>query len=278
MAEHSGTAPPIRHARLRSGLSLRELARRIDVSAGTLSAIETGKTPITLDRLHQIAAVLEISVVDLLAADNPVAQPHRSARSGGDWRHFGPLDVDPVLSAAITTFMASGYHGATMRVVAANAEMSVPGVYHHYPSKQRLIVAVLDLAMTELHWRVPAARADGSTPSTRYANMVEALALFHAHRRELAFLGTSEMRSLEEPDRSRIVALRDGIQYLMDDEIAAGITAGEFRTGHPRQAARAVTTMCTSLPQWFRPGGPTSPDEIARQYAQFALTMMRQPD
>jgi AcrR family transcriptional regulator/DNA-binding XRE family transcriptional regulator len=272
----------VRNARKRSGISLRELARRIDVSPGTMSAIETGKTALTVHRLHRIADALDVSAVDILTETIPESDALPGLVPGPDatgssaqWREFEPLNLDPVLEAAIETFVGTGYHGATMRLVASNARMSVPGVYHHYPSKQHLIVAILDLAMAELHWRVPAARAEGRTPAERFANMVEALALFHTHRRNLAFIGASEMRSLAAPNDARIARQRNQVQYMLDDEVEKALREGDFTTSHPHDAARAVSTMCTSLPQWFRPGGTTSPEQIAAEYAQFALDMMR---
>jgi hypothetical protein len=33
--------------------------------------------------------------------------------------------------------------------------------------------------------------------------------------------------------------------------------------------------MCTALPTWFSPGGPLTPEQIARQYVDFALDVMR---
>ncbi|MEU2031090.1 TetR family transcriptional regulator [Nocardia amamiensis] len=280
-AGDTGAGHLVRRARTAAGVSLRELARKIDVSAGTLSAIENGKTPLTVDRLDRIAAELGVSTVDILsarltaAADATDLSPARSAGDGQTWRSFEPLVFDPVLGAAIAAFMQTGYHGATMRSIAANAGMSVAGVYHYYRSKQDLLVAIFDLGMSELHWRIPAARDDGVTVVERFANMVEALALFHTHRADLAFIGASEMRSFDEPNRSRIAALRTDVQRMIDDQVAAGIRAGEFTTPHPREAARAVATMCTSLPQWFRPGGPITRHQIAVEYAKFAVDIMR---
>lgn len=277
----TGAGHLVRQARTAAGISLRELARSIGVSAGTLSAIENGKTPLTVGRLDRIAAELGVATVDILAprlpsaADATGTSPARSTGDGQRWRTFEPLNLDPALGAAVAAFMRTGYHGATMRSIAANAGMSVAGIYHYYPSKQDLLVAIFDLGMSELHWRIPAARDDGDTVVERFANMVEALALFHTHRSDLAFIGASEMRSFDEPTRSRIAALRSDIQRMIDDQVTSGIRAGEFTTRHPREAARAVATMCTSLPQWFRPGGPVSQQEIAVEYAQFAVDIMR---
>ncbi|WP_157110835.1 TetR family transcriptional regulator, partial [Nocardia anaemiae] len=277
----TGAGHLVRRARTAAGVSLRELARNIEVSAGTLSAIENGKTTLTVGRLDRIAAELGVSAVDILAARLPSAadatgrSPARSASDGQTWRTFEPLTLDPALDAAIAALLQTGYHGATMRSIAANAGMSVAGVYHYYPSKQDLLVAIFDLGMSDLYWRIPAARDDGATVVERFANIVEALALFHTHRSDLAFIGASEMRSVDEPTRSRIAAQRNDVQRMIDDQVAAGIRAGEFTTRYPREAARAVATMCTSLPQWFRPVGRVSQQQIAVEYAQFAVDIMR---
>ncbi|MBZ4016592.1 TetR family transcriptional regulator [Streptomyces purpurogeneiscleroticus] len=273
-----GVGPAVRQAREARRLSLRELARRLEVSPATLSAIENGKVDITVGRLHRIADALGTTADRLLRSGGPAAPAGTAeAEPGGaerDWRVFGPLDIDPVLSAAIGVFVAAGYHGATVREIAARAGMSVPGVYHHYPSKQHLLVATLDRTLSELLWRVRAARREGSTPARRVALVVEALALFHTHRREPAFIGASEMRSLHPANRRRITALRNDVQHILDAEIDAAVREGTFTTPHPRHAARAIATMCTSLPQWFRTDGPSTPEQIAREYAGFALGLL----
>jgi len=50
---------------------------------------------------------------------------------------------------------------------------------------------------------------------------------------------------------------------------------GRFRADHPQVAARAVVTMCTALPSWWRPDGPLTPEPVAEQYVGVALDMMR---
>src|SRR5690606_13235163 len=161
--------------------------------------------------------------------------------------------VGPVLSAALRVFVAKGFHAASMRDVAAEAGLSVAGVYHHHASKTQLLVDIFDLTMAEIRWRVIAAREEGGTEREKFARMVEALALFHAIRGDLAFVGASEMRGLPPAERDRIAGLRNEVQYLLDEQAAAAIAAGELASVDPHTATRAVATMCTSLPSWFRP-------------------------
>jgi AcrR family transcriptional regulator len=191
------------------------------------------------------------------------------------WRAFPPLELTAPLAGALQAFVELGYHGATIRDIARRSGLSVPGVYHHWPSKQHLLVALLDLTLDDLLSRARAARAEGDGPIERFSLLIECLALFHTHRRQLGFIGASEMRSLEEPARSRITAARVEQQRMVDDEVQEGARRGVMRTRMPHEAARAVVTMCTALPQWWSPAGPFSAEATARQYVEFALDLVQ---
>ncbi|WP_310962479.1 helix-turn-helix domain-containing protein [Nocardioides terrisoli] len=276
---------PIRRAREDRGRSLRSVAAELALSPATLSAIETGRTSVTVDRLARIAAVLGVPTSSLLEVDDhPVRRPHPTTRprvapsAPTSWREFPDLKLDPVLASAIRVFVTTGYHGATIRSIAAGAGTSVSGVYQRYDGKQHLLVTILDLTMDELDWRLAAARAsapDGPAgPLVRFATLVEALALFHTRRADLAFIGASEMRSIRPADHDRIARRRSEIQRMLDREIRAAVRSGLVATRRPREDGRAIATMCTSLPQWFDNAGSTTPEQIAHEYALLALRML----
>ncbi|MDF1705953.1 MAG: TetR family transcriptional regulator [Aeromicrobium sp.] len=264
----------MRATRETRGLSLRALARELGLSPATMSAIERDRVPVTVERTRAIAAALGTTPESLLRGEVLTAVPFGSG-SDQDWRHYGDLALDPVLEAATHVFVKYGYHAATMRQIAMEAGLSPAGVYHHYSRKQELIVALLGVTMTEIRWRILAARDDGTTAVESFSLMVESLALFHAVRGDLAFLGATEMRALDEPDHRRVVALRDEVQHLLDAQVDRCFESGEFGVVNPRVAARAIATMCTSLPSWFRSDGGLSAAEVARDYAAYAVIMMR---
>lgn len=278
-----GTA--IRAARRARGLTVRDLARHLRVSPATVSAIENGKTGISVSRLQECAGALDVTPAQILAgtvgAPVPGPRPNRPAHlddpQTGDWRSFPPLALDSVLAAAIDAFVETGYHGSTMRDISARAGMSVPGIYHHYPDKQTLLVAILDLTMTELHWRVNAARTQAATGLQEVRLVVEALALFHTHRQKLAFIGASEMRSLTATNRQRIADSRNQLQHTLDGALDRAAREGDIDVDDRRMAGRAIATMCTALPQWFNADGPATPEETARTYADFAVSLLTKP-
>ncbi|MGQ4615134.1 TetR family transcriptional regulator [Nocardia sp. R7R-8] len=269
----------IRRARRAAGLSLREVAGRLGVSPATLSAVETGKTGISIARLARVSDVLGVPIAHLLGDASAAAPPsfvRADSEPGaqGGWREFAPLDVDPVLAAALASFVEIGYHGTTVRAIAGRAGTSVAGLYHHYRDKHELLVRILDLTMDELHWRVRAARVEGRDSVHRVRLIVEALALFHTHRRDLGFIGASEMRSLSPSERARIARSRRDLQAILDDAIAEAHAEGRITIPQVRAAGRAIATMCTAIPQWFRESGPATPEEVAVQYGDFALGVL----
>jgi AcrR family transcriptional regulator len=191
--------------------------------------------------------------------------------SDSDWRIFPPLLVGPVLSAALEVFVEVGYHGASVRDIARRAGLSVPGMYHHYATKQEMLTKIIDLRMEDLRWRSEAAQEEaGDDPVRRFELLIECLVLYHAYRRDLAFMGASEIRSLDRDNRKRILELRGEQQRMVDAAVCAAAADGRFATPYPRDAARAVVTMCTALPQWYRPEGPLTPEQIADRYLHLA--------
>ena len=188
-----------------------------------------------------------------------------------DWRDYSSDDLPPILASALECFMEHGYHGTTIRQLASRAGLSVPGLYHYYPSKHALLVAIASHAMNDLWLRSGQALAEaGSDLSRQFDLLVECLVLFHARRRGLAFIAFSEIRSLEPGARADHIAARDRQQRLMDDILAKGAGEGIFRTPHPREAGTAVVTMCTGVAQWFRLDGELSPEELAERYRVIA--------
>jgi transcriptional regulator with XRE-family HTH domain len=65
----------LRSAREELGLSLREVARRLDISASALSQIETGKSRPSVKTLYAIVSELGLSMDQLFADSTPAPRP-----------------------------------------------------------------------------------------------------------------------------------------------------------------------------------------------------------
>jgi AcrR family transcriptional regulator len=192
-----------------------------------------------------------------------------------DWRRYTHDRTLPdVLDAALDLFVQYGYYGTTVRAIATKAALSVPGLYHHYRSKQEMLATLLRLSNHEIMRRAQAALADaGDEPVTRFVALVENIVLYMTHRRRLAHLAR-EIHCLEEPYRRQHIELRDELERMVLAEVTAAAKAGDFSTSDPPEATRAVLVLCRGVADWYTPGGPMRPHEIAQRYVRFALALV----
>ncbi|MFC0315660.1 TetR/AcrR family transcriptional regulator [Gordonia phosphorivorans] len=182
------------------------------------------------------------------------------------WRDYGPPELPAPLAAALEAFAEHGYHGTTVRDIAARAGLSVPGLYHHYPSKQSLLQGLSELTMEELLGRSEAALAEaGPSPLARFEALVESLLRFHMYRRAQAFVGSTEVRSMDPEYRAIYIGHRTRQQRMVDDAVDDGVAAGIFTTEFPHDAARALSTMCVGVSTWYRPGGGQTPEQLVER-------------
>lgn len=195
------------------------------------------------------------------------------------WREYTDQGLSKVLAAALAAFVEKGYDGASIREIASRAGLSVPGLYHHYPSKQALLVGLTNVVMRDLLDRSRAAVSEaGPTPGERFDAVIESLLRFHMYRREQAFVASRETRSMEPESRQAYIALRDEQQEMLDDIVRDGVAAGHFRTPFPEDASRAVVTMCVAVSTWYREDGPLSPDELVERYLAIARSAVGASD
>jgi transcriptional regulator with XRE-family HTH domain len=81
----------LREKRDSVGISQRELARRIGLSASMISQIESGQSKPSVSTLYDIVTELGVSVDDIFGGGNgSTAEPEDGAESGGD-THYGPM-------------------------------------------------------------------------------------------------------------------------------------------------------------------------------------------
>src|SRR5699024_3611241 len=162
-----------------------------------------------------------------------------------DWRDYGTPLLTPILQSALDSFVKGGFHGTSIRQLAGAAGLSVPGLYHHFESKHAVLAEIDRLAMQDLWQRSVAALADGEqNPTARFDRLIECLLLFHAHQSDLAFIAFSEIRSLQDQYRDAHIAARDRQQKLLDEVVEECVDDGSFSTEFPRDASRAITTIC----------------------------------
>lgn len=115
-----------------------------------------------------------------------------------------------VLDAAESLFLERGFHGTSMDELGAAAGISGPGLYRHYPSKDALLMAVLDRIWDTL---APAiAEADALPPHEALEVLLEAQLELACGQPAALVLLVRELRHL--PDDYRGLASRNHRRYV----------------------------------------------------------------
>ena len=177
-----------------------------------------------------------------------------------------------IIAAAVENFQARGYHGTSMRDIAATAGITPASIYHHFPSKQHILQHIMESVMKDVLTLTNAAliRA-GNSPADQLTALMRAWALFHTRHRAEALIGATEIRSLDDTGHRIVVALRDQQERMFREIIERGVAEGVFTTQFPREAARAIINMGSTLASWYREDGPLTPEQMADRYAALAL-------
>ncbi|GAB2831496.1 TetR/AcrR family transcriptional regulator [Microbacterium insulae] len=180
----------------------------------------------------------------------------------------------PIIAAALEAFYRVGYGAATVRDIASRANVTVAAVYHHFESKQDMLVHIMSRAMRDNLEAVRAQRKlHEGNPREQLWHMVGAIVEYHTGHQAEAFVGGSELRSLEEPGRSLIVALRDEEEAEFRGVMERGVADGVFEAGNPVLATRAILAMASAVASWYRPDGPLTLAELQSEYGDMALRL-----
>jgi AcrR family transcriptional regulator len=177
-----------------------------------------------------------------------------------------------IIDRATALFGEAGYRGASLREIAARCGLSHPGLLHHFPTKESLLLAVLQQRDAEdVAWLATA----GPEPLAPLVRLVE-LARRNATRRGLVELFTviaAEATSPEHPAHQYVVRRYDASRAATAASLARAADAGMLRPDLvPDEAARELVALMDGLQlQWLLDGGATDMGGILEAHVRALL-------
>lgn len=127
-------------------------------------------------------------------------------------RRRDPERAERILAAAARLAAGRGFHTVGMAEIGAEAGIVGSGIYRHFPSKEAVLIALLDRGMTRLEAGAAAALASASSDREALSSLVrDHIAVAIEHRAELAVyhreahtLPEEERRSLRRRQRHHV--------------------------------------------------------------------------
>lgn len=182
-----------------------------------------------------------------------------------------------LLQAAVVAFAANGYEGASMRQIAAAARFSPGSIYHHFKSKQDLLVGIMDRVQAALTVAAQSAIAlvPHENPRIQLQVSVRAYVRFYTdHQLECGVLDR-ELRYLDPENRVRNIEGNRTLQSLFDGIVDAGVDQGVFKPANAKLASRAIMVCCRDVINWYRREGELSQDQVCNEFAEMALALLK---
>jgi AcrR family transcriptional regulator len=203
--------------------------------------------------------------VDAVARDGDPAGPaRRSAVTGEDVR-----------DAALTLFAARGYHGTAVSEIAEALGIRTPSLYNHMRAKSDLLAGIVGATLNAVLADFRDAVDGVDAPAERLWLATRVYALRHAQHRRAALVVSRDTTSLPEPALSAMRERRREHERAVRGVIGDGLRLGEFGVGSPGLASFAILEMAVSIARWFREDGPRTAEQVADEYADFALRIVR---
>ncbi|MCC2658757.1 MAG: regulatory protein TetR [Panacagrimonas sp.] len=194
-------------------------------------------------------------------------RPARSSRvrdsTGRGQGRKTPVTRESILSATARIYVTEGYAGTTIRDIAA-AQGLLPGsIYHHFSSKEKLIIELYERGIDYITQAVCDAIDGVEDPWKRLeiacAVHIDALVNGKPHAGILPMDIPSEPRKLVQT----LVKARQRYETIFRDLVAA------LELGSAKRSRMFRLQLLGSLnwsTRWYDAGGPLGPSDIAREF------------
>ena len=180
---------------------------------------------------------------------------------------------DAVLRTAAQIFNVRGYHETSLELVAEELGITRPTVYYYFKNKDEILFECVRMGLKSIEDAAEEVTSRGGTPAERL------VAVMHSYAEVMtAEFGTCLIRVGDTPlppqSRLKLRKLQANIDRRIRGIITEGIEGRFFRPCNPKLAAFAIAGALNSIARWYRPEGPLSASEVAKELADILIATL----
>jgi AcrR family transcriptional regulator len=202
-------------------------------------------------------------------------EPSRSARKGRLPRRPPTAahkdKLENIKTVAAELFFWHGYAATDLRRIADETDMHVASLYNYISGKEDLLFQIMQDGLDEINAGLDQALEGVDDPLERLKRGLRSHILHHAHRRHLGAVSHTEVRSLTNELRARMVKMRREYEARWDSLVLDGMKAGIIPSAEPRIVVYALLSVGQSVSRWYDPHGKIPPAELADRLADLLL-------
>jgi TetR/AcrR family transcriptional regulator, cholesterol catabolism regulator len=195
---------------------------------------------------------------------SPPSRPALRARYEGRRRE--------VIGAAAEAFAEGGYKETSIADLSAATGLAAGGIYHYIGSKENLLIAICDDLLAPLLAEGREIVATDAPPQAQLRELLRAwLAHIENHRAHMLVFVQERHLIEREPQWRAVRRQRNQFEQLLDDILARGEADGTMTFDDRRLTLLALLGMVNYTPQWLRPHGRLSAEQVADGYCKIIL-------
>ncbi|MBB5869702.1 AcrR family transcriptional regulator [Allocatelliglobosispora scoriae] len=176
-----------------------------------------------------------------------------------------------ILHAGLKLYADLGFHGTSIRQIAAEVGINSATLYAHYPSKEHILAELVYIGHDGLFRELEQALADaGPSPAERLAALVRAQVYSHTDYPLLALVANSELHALSPESAAPALTLRERSRQLLYEVLIDGVASGAFSVADVTLAGIAIGSMGVRVASWFGPDQPYTREQVAEAFITYA--------
>jgi AcrR family transcriptional regulator len=178
-----------------------------------------------------------------------------------------------LIDAAAELFAEQGYRESSIADLSGATGLAAGGIYHYIGSKEALLVAICDELLDPLLAEArEIAVSDELSPKGQLRALLRAwLAHIESHRHHMLVFVQERQAIEREPQWRAVRRHRKEFEEILDDVLRRGEESGAMAFEDRGVTLLALLGMVNYTPQWLRPRGRLSAEEIADRYCDLIL-------
>jgi len=185
------------------------------------------------------------------------------------------MSREAILESAAQVIRQKGFHGASMADIAEAVQLQKASLYHHFSSKQDILLELLERALEMVTNGMARVMAQDVPADEKLRLAMRSYLKTLSEQGDLVSVLLMEHRSLDIENQSRHIPNRDRFENMWRDLIQEGVETGVFQCEDIPMTARGLMGVMNWTITWYRPNGKLSIEEIADHFANVFMNGLK---
>jgi AcrR family transcriptional regulator len=178
---------------------------------------------------------------------------------------------DRLITAAARLFRQQGYERTSVRQLAEAVGILSGSVFHHFDSKEDILMAVMSTTIATMIERLSDASKKAPAPSRRLRELVRTeLDLLHGDTRDGVAVAFFQWHSLAPDAQEKVLGLRAEYEAIWLEALGSARDSGLIE-GDPFILRRLLAGANGWTIYWYRPDGDLTIDGLANQILRLLI-------